>query len=266
VVYLINHLFREGPPPCEGGLVMSTESGPKLSKGTTPAQIGFSSSAVFKDGIMELPVICRSAVDIAAVDLEVKYDPERTHLLKPGSTPATDGLQIYSSAKDGVQKIGILHPTGEQYISGGTYTLVNLRMKASDLGRLEITRAILVDRDAHRIPVQIVPEERSSEEDFQPQKMAIPQRFTLSQNCPNPFNPRTSIRYALPQDAHVRLTVYNVLGQKVATLVDEPQSAGYKTVWWDGKDAEGDEVSSGVYFYRLTAGEFSEVKKMLLVK
>ena len=93
-----------------------------------------------------------------------------------------------------------------------------------------------------------------------------PQRFSLSQNYPNPFNPRTSIRYALPQDAEVRLTIYNILGQKVATLLDEPQSAGFKAVWWDGKDAEGDEVSSGVYFYRLTAGEFSEIKKMMMVK
>ncbi|MGB2769137.1 MAG: T9SS type A sorting domain-containing protein, partial [Candidatus Zixiibacteriota bacterium] len=87
-----------------------------------------------------------------------------------------------------------------------------------------------------------------------------------SQNYPNPFNPRTSIRFALPQDAHVSLTVYNVLGQKVVTLVDEEQPAGYETVWWDGKDATGDEVSSGIYFYRLEADEFLEVKKMLLVK
>jgi len=93
-----------------------------------------------------------------------------------------------------------------------------------------------------------------------------PQRFSLSQNYPNPFNPRTSIRYALPQDAHVRLTIYNLLGQKITTVVDEPQSAGFKAVWWDGKDAEGDEVASGVYFYRLMADKFSEVKKMMMVK
>lgn len=92
------------------------------------------------------------------------------------------------------------------------------------------------------------------------------QHFSLSQNYPNPFNPQTSIRYALPQDAQVRLIIYNILGKKVKTLVDELQSAGYKTAWWDGKDEKGDLVASGVYLYRLEADKFSEVKKMLLVK
>jgi flagellar hook assembly protein FlgD len=70
----------------------------------------------------------------------------------------------------------------------------------------------------------------------------------LSQNYPNPFNPQTSIRYALPQDAQVRLVIYNVLGQRVKTLVDESQSAGYKTEWWDGRDEKEDGVASGIYF------------------
>jgi len=64
----------------------------------------------------------------------------------------------------------------------------------------------------------------------------------------------------------VKLVIYNVLGQKIKTLVDEFQSAGHKVVWWDGKDERGDQVASGVYFYRLKADEFSEAKKMLLVK
>ena len=95
---------------------------------------------------------------------------------------------------------------------------------------------------------------------------STPQHFCLSQNYPNPFNPQTSISYALPQDAYVRLTIYNVLGQKVAKLVDEHQHAGYKTVWWNGTDENGDHAASGVYFYRMEAGKFTEVKKMLLVK
>jgi hypothetical protein len=95
---------------------------------------------------------------------------------------------------------------------------------------------------------------------------STPQHFSLSQNYPNPFNPQTSIRYALPQDAHVKLIVYNLLGQKVKTLVDEHQSAGHKTVWWDGKDESGGAVASGAYFYRIDADEFSKVKKMMLVK
>jgi hypothetical protein len=95
---------------------------------------------------------------------------------------------------------------------------------------------------------------------------STPQHFSLSQNYPNPFNPQTSIKYALPQDAHVCLSVYNILGQKVKTLVHENQSAGVRTVCWDGTDDKGNQVASGIYFYRIDADHFSEAKKMMLVK
>jgi hypothetical protein len=94
----------------------------------------------------------------------------------------------------------------------------------------------------------------------------VPSAFQLSQNYPNPFNPQCEIRYALPKHAEVNLSVYNVLGQKVKTLVDELQTAGFKTVHWNGKDDKGEEVSSGVYFYKLKAGDYSETKKMILLK
>ena len=93
-----------------------------------------------------------------------------------------------------------------------------------------------------------------------------PEAFALVDNFPNPFNPTTTIQYALPQAADVELTVYNVLGQPVRTLVAEHQSAGRYAVEWDATDDSGHSLSSGMYFYRLQAGEeFREVKKMLLV-
>lgn len=89
----------------------------------------------------------------------------------------------------------------------------------------------------------------------------IPQSFVLRQNYPNPFNPWTKILFELPQDVPVTLKVYNMLGQEVRTLVDEQQEAGYKSVQFDAAD-----LPSGVYTYRLTAGTFVDVKKMLLIK
>ncbi len=93
-----------------------------------------------------------------------------------------------------------------------------------------------------------------------------PNQFTLSQNYPNPFNPACEIGYILPTDCHVTLCIYNLLGQKVRVLVDEHQSAGLKSVKWDGKDNQNREVTSGVYFYSIEAGDFKDTKKMTLVK
>lgn len=89
----------------------------------------------------------------------------------------------------------------------------------------------------------------------------LPKEFALDQNYPNPFNPSTKIEYAVPKESRVRLEVYNLLGQRIATLVDEVKSAGYYTASFD---AVG--LSSGLYFYRMNAGEVSFLKKMMLVK
>jgi hypothetical protein len=94
----------------------------------------------------------------------------------------------------------------------------------------------------------------------------VPERFELCQNSPNPFNPITRIDYSLPVATHVRLNVYNVLGQNVRTLVDEFQGADYHSVIWDGCNNDGASVASGVYFYRIDAGEMSVTKKMMMLK
>jgi hypothetical protein len=90
---------------------------------------------------------------------------------------------------------------------------------------------------------------------------AIPATYSLSQNYPNPFNPSTTIEYDLPEAAHVTLKVYNLLGQEVMTLVNEQQQAGKQRVRWGVE-----KLASGVYFYRLDAGKFIQVKKMVLLK
>jgi len=90
---------------------------------------------------------------------------------------------------------------------------------------------------------------------------ATPTDYSLSQNYPNPFNATTTVNYQLPAGCHVTLEVYNLFGQKVATLVDSKQQAGYRTVIWDAS-----EVSSGLYFYKLTTGDYTETRRMMLVK
>ncbi|MCC6865484.1 MAG: T9SS type A sorting domain-containing protein [Ignavibacteria bacterium] len=89
----------------------------------------------------------------------------------------------------------------------------------------------------------------------------IPQKFTLSQNYPNPFNPSTTIKYSLPKGENVKLVVYDALGREVKTLVNEFKNSGVYSVNFDASS-----LSSGIYFYKIEAGSFTETKKMLLVK
>ena len=88
----------------------------------------------------------------------------------------------------------------------------------------------------------------------------------LLQNNPNPFNPSTTIKFYTPNTSDVTIRIYDMLGREVTTLFNQRTTAGYHVVFWNGKDSRGEEVSSGVYLYRLTAGNFSETKKMNLLK
>jgi hypothetical protein len=277
VVYLITYQYKGGqfPPPCsrkDGGalaqalglprdlghaqvsLVLKAEeargNAPNLSK-VSPESVG---------EVSEVLVSGKFDRDVAGVHLEIDFNPVEVVMLEPTLTSVTKDLQLFSEIKDGTLKIGIVDLSGKNIISAGEGTLVNLRARGNDLSSIRIRKAILVDADANELTLEL---SADLKQDVQKTK---PQDFSLSQNYPNPFNPQTSIRYALPYEAHVKLVIYNVLGEKVKTLVNERQSAGYKMEWWDGKDDKGGPVASGIYFYRLEADKFSEIKKMMLVK
>ncbi len=93
-----------------------------------------------------------------------------------------------------------------------------------------------------------------------------PNEFLLSQNYPNPFNSATTIEYSIPISSRVTIDIYNLLGQKVKTVIDEMQPAGNYTTVWDGNDLNGRPISSGVYYYRILADDLTETKKLVLLK
>jgi hypothetical protein len=279
VVYLVSYLYKGGPPPCSPGggrEILAAIS--RLDRAAGHARISLSlRSDPAKENLLDLAKACPGDLEevteisvtgkfdriVAGVELEIEFDPDQVELLDPQLTSLSCNLQLFTGTKGGTQKIGMVDLSGRNHLPAGEGNLVTLRARGKDLTTVNIKKATLVDLDAQPLAIELAGElnlEAAKGSDFRPRS------FSLSQNYPNPFNPETSIEYALPQDAQVRLIIYNVLGQKVATLVDEHQAAGCKTVWWDGKDETGDEVSSGVYFYRLTAGEFSEVRKMMMVK
>jgi len=94
----------------------------------------------------------------------------------------------------------------------------------------------------------------------------VPHAYTLAQNIPNPFNSGTSISYSLPEKSHVTIRIFNILGQEVKTVVDEFRNAGEYSVRWDGRNNSGRSVSTGLYLYRIEAGDYSGTRKMLFLK
>lgn len=94
----------------------------------------------------------------------------------------------------------------------------------------------------------------------------LPTEYVLNQNYPNPFNPRTMINYGLPEESHVSLVIYDVRGNQIQTVRSEQQSAGWYDVVWNGQTTEGKTISTGIYFARLVAGDYSQVVKMLYLK
>jgi len=94
----------------------------------------------------------------------------------------------------------------------------------------------------------------------------LPDEFALHQNYPNPFNPLTTLRYDLPEDANVNITIYDIMGRIVKTMVNKEQNAGYKSVKWNATNNQGQPVSAGLYLYTIQAGDFRQVKKMVLLK
>ena len=94
----------------------------------------------------------------------------------------------------------------------------------------------------------------------------LPGEYALHQNYPNPFNPVTNLNYDLPEDAMVNITIYDMMGKVVASLVDGQQSAGFKTLQWDATNQSGMPISAGLYIYTIQAGDFNQTRKMILLK
>ncbi|MBN2416491.1 Ig-like domain-containing protein [bacterium] len=152
-----------------------------------------------------------------------------------------------STQKDGIYELltsGITE--GDE---DGQYVYID---RTVQVGRTYYYKIIDVDENGGRTehgPVMVV--------------VPAPNTFVLEQNYPNPFNPVTTIRYTLPAREEVTLTVYNMVGQQVATLVSESQAAGFYSVQWDGRDMQGNDLPTGIYIYRLKTKSFSQVRRMV---
>jgi hypothetical protein len=268
VVYLQNYLWKGGPPPlcCEESPPTCSGSWQSLGKEVKATLVRLGPIVPEKDGSFRIPLKGESDVELAALGFEISYDPQEVNLIEPALTSRTEGLQVFSSAKEGVQRIGIIDVHGKNSILAGEGPLIVLRGRGNDLSSVRIQEATLVDKGAGEIPVEIVAQVDQDAEGSTAKESVVFEGFSLFDNYPNPFNPETVISYSLPNASQVELSVYNLLGQKVRTLVNEHQAAGHRTVRWDGTDEEGRPVTSGVYFLKIRAGDAADARKIILMK
>jgi hypothetical protein len=226
VTYLVSYLFQGGSPPecgCLGGV------GPALK-----ASSNITVSTIYNNGFTTIAL--NSPVDLRGLQLTLEGDeiPAPVSLLD-------SKLELIS----GSYTIGLLDLQGEASIKAGTRNIIELP------GEYSITEAIVSDMNHRDIAASI----------GVGTDVNLPSEFALHQNYPNPFNPMTEISFSLPNASDVKLEIYNTMGQRVATLVDDRLPAGTHSVTWDASSK-----ASGIYFYRLMAGDFAATRKMLLLK
>jgi hypothetical protein len=175
-------------------------------------------------------------------------------------SPEIQDMDLYASQGADELRVMIISTEGK-YIEAGDRSLFTIEGEG-DLDSPEIS---ISDNEGNLVGVKTVYE----------QSLTLPRGYSLSQNYPNPFNPVTNIHYtvgsreteeAKKSTQHVTLKVYNLLGQLVRILVDEEKSSGSYQVVWDGQDQRGEEVSSGIYFYRFECDKYVETRKMILLK
>ena len=181
-----------------------------------------------------------------------------------GSTGnAAAGLE--SATDDGAIRFGA-YSMGSNPGAVGSGVLARVQIVAKTNGEIALSLEDLVATDVlgNLLPVTVLSAVETADGSM------LPEQYALAQNYPNPFNPGTTIRYDVPMnegsDVPVRLEIYDVLGQMVRTLVDAPAAPGSYEVIWSAKDQAGAEVSAGVYFYRMVAGDFTMTRKMILLK
>lgn len=219
-----------------------------------------------ESGILKLQVSVAQTDDLKGYGFSLQYDPVKYefvnateldgNLLKSGTGQET--LFLSSNRTPGQVDVGAVKIDGRGASGGGKLVELVFRTSGTPVSSdFQVSESVLVGLDG---AVDML--HHAEIGNLEP----LPDRFNLEQNSPNPFNPSTTIGYQLPESGIVRLGIYNLLGQEVRVLVNERRNAGSFTATWDGTDALGRRVASGIYLYRIQTRGFSATKRMLLLK
>lgn len=233
------------------------------------------------DNMVVVPLEVTNEVELAALDIPLKFSAGVTLKEVDFKGTRVEYFDLKVARIDNENHtvvIGLLpqfSPEAKPDLAAGTGVVANLVFQVDDptISRIDI-ESVEMTNPTHSLAfvthqasasnasgIQLIKPDFISVSQSLSTEGNVPVSFGLQQNYPNPFNPATVIQYAIPNAARVELSVYNVLGQKVSTLVDEEMAAGNYSVEWDAS-----QYSSGVYFYRIVAGDYNATKKMMLVK
>ncbi len=231
---------------------------PSVSVSNAPNKL-LLEEAEFINGKVRVPFDLTINEPVCGFDISVTYN---TSSLRFEKVVGGDGYDFWAvdTRQAGVVRIGGV-PDIEmaKLLEPGTYRVGEMMFEVKEMGNMGLRwkKAEVYGAQVQPLSVEWVVKTGES---------ILPTQFALEQNYPNPFNLQTAIRYQLPEDCRVTLEIYNLLGEKVKTLISGEQKANYYTAYWDGKDAEGKEISSGIYFYKLQAGSFTQTRKLVILK
>ena len=192
----------------------------------------------------------------------IRYDATNLELSSPRLSASAEGLVVnYNESEPGILNIVIADISGGSisYANGKLMTIpVNFKGNNLLSTIVALDESILVGANGESIPVLT----KSASLDVR----ALPTQYALHQNYPNPFNPDTEIMFDLPEAGQVELVIYNLMGQKVATLVSNEMVGGYHKIRWNGLSDNGSAVATGMYFYQISSPNFHATRKMVLLK
>jgi hypothetical protein len=233
------------------GLISSFPIESKLAKPVIASgEVNWESpSAVENTNLMKLPIKLQDARNVYSVTFTANIDESVVEIAEI-SALLPESWQMLDQIVDG--KLTIVF-AGTEPLQSGEIGAITFKMLSKDAETVFSGEAAINENKTQSLTSLEIRQ--------------IPTEFALNQNYPNPFNPTTSIRYQLPKEAHVTISIYNILGNKVRTLVDnQAKPAGYYLVQWDGLNDAGNQLPSGTYLYHINAGSFNATKKMLLMK
>ncbi|RKX23295.1 MAG: hypothetical protein DRP45_10645 [Candidatus Zixiibacteriota bacterium] len=250
-------------PPCGWPLRVKTVPAGTDNSGEK-ALLRFGSPE-FHDGYIGVPIYVESDEDFAGIQVEIRYSGNYDVRVSTDGCVSEDFDYFNVHTGNGeVDFVGVVSLTpaeageGVRGLEAGVHRIAEIIISGSELPDLKAENVVIASVFGYSIePVKILGIEEG---------LRLPTNYALFQNIPNPFSGNTVIKYALPKDADVELTIYNIAGQKVRTLVNGRQAAAYKAIEWDGRDDAGRRVSPGVYFGKMTADKFQATRKLTVLR